>query len=32
LHRPHGILGELRDVLSWVAGAEEKRGVGRRSS
>ena len=31
LHRPHGILGELRDVLSWVAGAEEKRGVGRRS-
>src|SRR5437764_5453090 len=31
LHRPHGILGELRDVLSWVAGAEENRGVGRRS-
>ncbi len=23
LHRPHGILGDLRDVLGWVAGAEK---------
>ncbi|TLY67222.1 MAG: haloacid dehalogenase [Gammaproteobacteria bacterium] len=27
LHRPHGILGELREVLGWVAGAEETAGA-----
>ena len=27
LHRPHGILGELGEVLGWVAGAEETAGA-----